>query len=208
MQTTGNNLRSGEDQKFLAELNGKIESINMGRLDAPLRTGKGIRGIVLETTPPPSDDPESSELADDLLPIVKTGALFVPLAAALHLDHFVAREAALSLCTAKPFAIYEDIPYVAHLKELDIREKVQQLSDRMKTRLHPVLLGRNHSLELKRRCISCYSSQITERTIRQALDFSNRYDRAERLWATAEIVEELIKVNASMTWGDALCRNQ
>jgi LmbE family N-acetylglucosaminyl deacetylase len=198
-KTAADHLRTGEDQKFITELGGEIDCIDLGHVDVLLRTGQGLRGIILGKAPTPADELEIRELASHIRPIVKSDALILPLAADLHVDHYLAREAALNLCSSRPWGIYEDLPYTARMRESDIRAKILQLSRRLNTNLHPVLLGRGHSLELKRRCISCYPSQVAERTVQRVLDFSRRYDGAERLWLTGDAMEQLSSAHVALS---------
>jgi LmbE family N-acetylglucosaminyl deacetylase len=191
-------LRAGEDQKFIAEFHGKIDCIDLGHLDAPLRTGRGVRGIIAGEAPASADEAEIRELASHIEAVAKSDVLIIPLAGGQHVDHYLAREAAMNICSGRPFGFYEDLPYTARITDPDIREKVLQLAFRLNATLYPVLLGRGHSLELKRRCIRYYYSQVGEPTIQTVLDFSSRYQGAERLWATTDVIDELSKAHVAM----------
>src|SRR5262249_3266738 len=204
-QVRHDHVRAREDQKFVGEFGGKIACVDLGHLDAPLRTRRGIRGIILGECHTAAEEVEIHELADHIAPVAKWDALIIPLASGLHVDHYVAREAALSLCSARPFGIYEDLPYAARMTDLEIANKILQLASRLKAKFYPVLLGRGQSLELKGRCIRCYSSQVGESTIETVLDFSRRYQGAERLWVTEDVLEVLSKARAAMSSEDTIC---
>ncbi len=192
-------VRDDEDKKFAAECGGGIEHVNLGRKDAPLRTGRGLRAIPIDEAYTSQNAREIDELQRDISFQVPTSAvLLLPLAAGVHVDHCVVRDAAVPLCADRLFAVYEDLPYAARLSDDEVQKKIMELEARFGTGLIPVLVGRESSLPFKKRCLRCYPSQVGERTITQILDYSHRYGGAERLWMTRSCYDELTHTGARL----------
>ena len=113
-------------------------------------------------------------------------ALVLPLGLGHHVDHRVARDAALPLTTNLPCAFYEELPYATRKGvSIDLSRFREDTSTRFHEELHPVLCHGTHTrpAEYKKRLALLYASQIDLAMADTIADFCHRYHGAERLWA-------------------------
>jgi len=96
----------------------------------------------------------------------------LPLALGNHIDHRVAREAALSLVADLPCTFYEDLPDA--FRDAAIADQPH---------LTPILTANPNPLAWKRKAVLLYSSQIETDTADRILDHARAHHDTERLWA-------------------------
>jgi LmbE family N-acetylglucosaminyl deacetylase len=181
-------LRQEEEGNFAALLGGSASSIALDFVDAPARTGLGVRGIVRRGTIPPDTEATIENLLASLEEPQADVAVLVPLAVGGHIDHYISREAAIAKYRGLPIAFYEDLPYAAGLRSSDIEAPVEQCSRAWGTPLHPVIVDWKGSAAWKARCCSLYSSQISEEGIHKIVAYMGKI-RGERLWCSREFID-------------------
>jgi LmbE family N-acetylglucosaminyl deacetylase len=99
-------------------------------------------------------------------------AFVLPLALGNHIDHRVAREAAVSLVADLPCTFYEDLPDA--FRDPTIPDQPG---------LTPIFTSNPNPLDWKRKAILLYSSQIETDTAARILDHARAHNDTERLWA-------------------------
>jgi LmbE family N-acetylglucosaminyl deacetylase len=178
-------LRRLEEASFVQRLGRNIRYSDLGETDAPLRLSCSLNDVFGRTA---ADDPdELSRLRSALRIVAGSEALVIPLAAGRHIDHELAKSAAIDLVRDHAVAFYEDLPYSAQLADHDIMELARIAGDQLKRPLVPVVFGSgvlsSISWEEKAALVRLYKSQVTaevEAAIRQQFE---RYGGGERLWA-------------------------
>ena len=111
-------------------------------------------------------------------------ATLLPMAMGDHVDHRIARDAALRCLGAEAaWALYEDLPYAARPRAAD---EIRARADAVCTGLTAMLAGvAEDAPAKKRRMAECYDSQIDGETSALIAQFCERYDGGERLWGNA-----------------------
>ena len=182
-------LRSAEDKAFISALPGNVRSLDLKFLDAPIRLRcdstevyqiesgntdtaiSGIRRAMAQWI--------ESQASDELCGLV------IPLAIGGHVDHRIARDAAVPFAASLPSAFYEDLPYMMRdgARE-DFASICRELGNELSENLSPVLIGmmKPGAAELKRHLASVYKSQIDLSLAEAIANYSQRYDGAEQLW--------------------------
>jgi LmbE family N-acetylglucosaminyl deacetylase len=182
-------LRRDEDCEFVQTLGGSFRMLDLDLDDAPMRLGCDASTVCDMDIDP--DDPATPHIEQALRQWLNAQeipgkcGLILPLALGHHVDHRVARDAALPFSTRFPCAFYEDLPYAMRP---GVRTDLSRFRDDTKTRLHeplfPALCHGTHTrpAEQKRRIASIYKSQIDAQQAAAIANFAHRYHGAERLW--------------------------
>jgi hypothetical protein len=186
-------MRLREDELFVQRLTqylprsakGNLQMVDMNLKDAPIRLRCPLEEVCDRPVNP--DDPAIEKIRKAVDRQAEAGAmeaLVLPLALGEHVDHLTVRAAALSLTPELPSAFYEDLPYAtthpsAAVNLFGLR---QEASTQLNEPLAPVLCQAASAIELKRRLISGYASQIDDEAAGLICDFATRYDGGERLW--------------------------
>ena len=176
--------REKEDASFAALLGDRCQISALGRLDAPIRSGRPFETIFDGAPLSNEDDQEVEEIAAALKQLPARGILLLPLAIGNHIDHRIAREAGLRTRSSKLFAFYEDLPYAATQDDNSIRQYVSDLGNLLSEQLRPVIVRSGRAVELKRRCASLYASQVDPHWVEQIAVYARRYEEGERFWAS------------------------
>ena len=115
----------------------------------------------------------------------KNVALVMPLALGHHVDHAIARNAAMDLAKDLPCAFYEDLPYAMRA---GARDDLRRLQDQFAASLSPTLSqGTGEpSILFRRDSAALYASQVNEQEVEAIANFPLRYGGAERLWANQQ----------------------
>ena len=113
---------------------------------------------------------------------MKMDALILPLAIGEHVDHRIARNAALSVAgDVGAFAFYEDLPYSARESAAD---DIPARAAELHAEMAEVIVGATaDAFASKRKMAQCYDSQIDVAVCEQVAGFSERYGGGERIWA-------------------------
>jgi len=177
-------LRREEDREFAARAGERIEILDIGMEDAPIRLGcpvsqvrrRRIGGREIE---------DATRIAAAVRPIAGE-LLLAPLGLGGHIDHLVAREAALQLAEAGcAVGFYEDLPYAAELRECCVVRAADGASARAGERLRAALVREEDAESRKRFAIEAYRSQLTEGEIDLVMGYGALRGGAERLWLTS-----------------------
>jgi LmbE family N-acetylglucosaminyl deacetylase len=113
-------------------------------------------------------------------------ALLLPLAIGDHVDHRIARDAALRV-RARAWALYEDLPYAARP---GAAEEIVGRVAAIDAGLAEAVVGVTpDAVACKRRMARCYDSQIDDAVCGQIAGFSERYGGGERVWANPAWLE-------------------
>jgi LmbE family N-acetylglucosaminyl deacetylase len=181
-----NRLRRAEDREFLSYFNGQVESVDAGRLDAPLRLRCDLHQVRRSRRLTNNDNDEAAALASVLKEDSKS-LLLLPLALGCHIDHRVTLEAGFrALNGSRLFGFYEDLPYAAELRECCIQSAVARVSRLLRTVLLPVLIPHDSELVSKAMFMRIYKSQISDAQVAKTAEYE-RHAGGERLWITPEV---------------------
>ncbi|MBB5056150.1 hypothetical protein HDF16_000819 [Granulicella aggregans] len=179
----------GELLKLLPKL--RMEDLNLK--DAPIRLRCGTDGEF--TVAPAADDSAVVKIQKALAKLdaeMKIDAVLLPLGLGHHVDHLVARNAALDFGATRACAFYEDLPDAlrngdAFDTDRDTDPAVHDEVASLSQTYTPVLLKSGHDAEngIKRKLkmVSVYASQIDEPTMQTISNFATRYGAGERVWA-------------------------
>ncbi|MGZ4887565.1 MAG: PIG-L deacetylase family protein [Candidatus Angelobacter sp.] len=180
--------RRHEEEAFLHYLGGKSSSADLGLVDAPARTGVGLRGIMASHLPLKELSETVAMLAGGLDDADDDTAIMAPLAIGDHSDHYIARQAAILKYHDRPIAFYEDLPYAATANESHVANSLKQTAESFAGGLKPLLFHWPGDAAWKRQSCSHYKSQISEAGILKMLDYMERI-RGERLWCSARFID-------------------
>jgi len=175
-------LRQQEDQHWLNRLGATVSMIDLGGIDAPLRVDVRRDRPTVDRPLGPRDHEAMQQLTAQLTALQTDGLVIAPLAISRHVDHRIARDAALQVCDPQRLAFFEDVPYASLDPSNDLAGVVSEVQAKLGRRISPVSVTRNPSPADKRRLIDVYRSQFTsdqlDRIAASAAD-------GERLWAVA-----------------------
>jgi LmbE family N-acetylglucosaminyl deacetylase len=182
-------MRRREDESFLKQMRG-LAMIDLNVKDAPIRLHCDS-SVVCDLQVDPADKaiPKIARALAQWTDAAKgMCAMVLPLGLGHHVDHRVARDAALPLTNGLPCAFYEELPYA--LREgvrVDLSRFREDTVTRFPEALHPVLCHGTHThpAEFKRRMALLYTSQIDAAMAQTIANFVHRYQGGERLWANA-----------------------
>jgi hypothetical protein len=190
-------MRLREDELFAQRLTqnlpksakSNLQMVDLNLKDAPIRLRCPIEELCDRPVSP--DDPAIEKIRKALARQAEAGtmeALVVPLALGEHVDHLTVRVAALPLTPTLPGAFYEDLPYAATHPSAatDLYSLREEVTTQLNEPLTPVLCQTPSPVELKRRLLSLYASQLDDDAAAQIIDFGLRYQGGERLWANQE----------------------
>ncbi|HEX7288917.1 MAG TPA: PIG-L family deacetylase [Candidatus Angelobacter sp.] len=181
--------RRHEEEVFLHHLGGNSRSDDLGFLDAPARSGGGLRGILARNLSPQEAAELIRVLGETLEDLADDAAVLAPLALGNHSDHYLARQAALARYHGRPIAFYEDLPYAAAASEGQIETTVRQTEELCGGELQPLLVHWPGDTEWKRQCCSVYKSQVSAAGVKKIVDYMSK-NKGERLWCSARFVED------------------
>nr|WP_255537140.1 PIG-L family deacetylase [Pedobacter sp. SYSU D00873] len=178
-------LRAKEDQSYNALFDSAIDIVNLDLLDAPLRHDYIFRFKALEE--------DELELAEDLrsrLLQEVEGVLFCPLSIGDHIDHVICLEAVLKLYRELDIVFYEDLPYSARITETQILAHVQQVAERLKVNIVPLLNTLSNCSIDKGTAVRVYESQMNEDIHSEILAHMQNL-QGERIWGEERVLEKL-----------------
>jgi len=181
--------RRHEEEIFLHHLGGNSRSDDLGLIDAPARSGGGLRGILARNLSSQDATESINLLGESLEEPAEDTAVLVPLAIGNHSDHFITRQAALARYRGRVVAFYEDLPYAAAVSEYQIEATVRKTEELHGEELRPLLVHWPGDAEWKRLCCSFYKSQVSAAGIQKIVDYMNK-QKGERLWCSARFVND------------------
>jgi LmbE family N-acetylglucosaminyl deacetylase len=162
--------RAEEDRRFVSRLGGPVTVTDLGHLDAPLRRGIACDQVCAQDGEEPG---ELAELVSDLTSLNPGDVVFVPMAIGNHVDHRLARRAALRTFSDAAIGFYEDLPYAARDPEVKVEAALPAYVHRLQG-----------GLGIKRDLIDCYDSQIDGAGADLIISYAEGYGAGERLWLT------------------------
>ena len=187
-------LRREEDTRYLSGLDRRVQMVDLDLEDAPIRL-KCDSSVVCDMEVD-ANDPAIASVREAVEGWIRDHdgtsggqagcGLILPLGLGHHVDHRTVRDAAVPLTTQFPSAFYEDLPYA--MRD-GVRVDLSRFREDAATRLHETLMpslchgGHTRPIELKRRLVSAYRSQIDPELADSIANFSHRYHGAERIWA-------------------------
>lgn len=199
-------MRRKEDESFLKRLPG-LTMVDLNLKDAPIRL-RCDASIVCDMDADPADTaiPKIQKaLTTQAAAPRPMQALVLPLGLGHHVDHRVARDAALTFSTTLPTAFYEELPYATREGvRVDLSRFREDVNTRLHEPLHPVLVhGTNtHPTDFKLRIAHLYASQIDDDLAHTIANFSHRYQGAERLWANEQWLAKAVDNKLSTSQRD------
>lgn len=180
-------LRRREDIAWNKLLGGRLKFVDLDLLDAPLRLACEVEEVL--TVDIRAGDRALTRVAGAIAKLARAGsevAFVAPLGVGGHIDHRVARQAALNTLREAPVAMafYEDLPYAAREGEA---ETLQAQTMALEADLQPVFSEPERSdaeaaVARKRRAADCYDSQIDSEVVSTLAQFALRYGGRERMW--------------------------
>jgi LmbE family N-acetylglucosaminyl deacetylase len=194
-------MRLREDELFLRRIKetlpkGLKNNLHMHDLhlkDAPIRLRIPLEE--LSDTPVNPTDPAIEKIRKALAKQSEAGAmeaLVLPAALGNHVDHLTVGEAAMSFTTGIPAAFYEDLPYATtHPSAATDLEALREAAAKRNDPLTPVTYKIEAAIELKRKLVLGYASQIDDATGTLITDFAARNNGGERLWANQSWLDSL-----------------
>jgi LmbE family N-acetylglucosaminyl deacetylase len=181
-------MRRKEDALFAAMLGRSASRVALDFVDAPGRTGLGVRGMFLRHAVPADTETTIEKLVADLEEPQANFPVLAPLAVGGHVDHYISRQAAIAKYSGSPFAFYEDLPYAAGNRAPEIENAAEQSSLALGKPLRPFIVSWAGSSAWKEQCCSLYASQISEDGIQRILGYLAR-TKGERLWCSPDFLE-------------------
>jgi len=181
-------LRREEEASFAGMLGKAASSVALDFVDAPGRTGLGVRGIFLRHAVPVDTEATINNLVADLEEPQHNVPVLAPLAVGGHIDHYISHQAAIAKYCGFPIAFYEDLPYAAANRADDIEAAVQRSSRALGRPLRPFIVSWRGSSAWKERCCSLYASQISEDGIQKIVGYMEKIE-GERLWCSPEFID-------------------
>ncbi len=186
-------MRLREDEAFLRRITqnlpkGLKNRLNMADLnlkDAPIRLRIPLEEV--SDTPVNPADSAIEKIRKALTKQFEAGtmeALVVPAALGNHVDHLTVREAAQPFAANLPTAYYEDLPYATtHPSAATDLGTLREAATERNDPLTPVAYQLESAIQLKRKLVLGYASQIDDETGTLIAGFAERYNGGERLWA-------------------------
>ncbi len=183
-------IRRREDRQVLRRISPRIEVRDEELLDAPLR-------LAISASVVCHDETQALLSKEDVLSIVsriqskRPRIYLAPLALGNHIDHKVVQRAAIQSAPAGSLAFYEDLPYKTWTSEAALRERIGDLEQGIREKLHPLILRVPHAAAWKRRVTAGYRSQIAPAEAANLAHWANKHGGGERLWLTSPLRREL-----------------
>jgi LmbE family N-acetylglucosaminyl deacetylase len=172
--------RRKEDREFASRAGEGIEVIDLKMEDAPIRLGLPV-GEVRRLRVGAREREDASRIAADLADLAE-GLVLAPLGLGGHIDHLVARQAAMQLARrGRAVGFYEDLPYASELRECCILRTADAAARGIGARLSCALMRDREAAARKRFAIDAYRSQLSAEEMDGIVRYNERRG-GERLW--------------------------
>lgn len=173
-------LRRREDSVFRNCYSPPLGALDLGCVDAPARedaTGRPILGGRLS----PADIEIVASLSEIFRRLTAEDSVIAPLGLGGHVDHRIARQAAIDAVGPSRLAFYEELPYAAGIGSEVVAAEVRdvQALTGLKEPLVKIVPAINSTVD-KEPLISVYRSQFSRREFRGIAKLGGG---AERIWA-------------------------
>ena len=173
--------RRREDRRVLSRINPRINIVDLGLLDAPVRLRVDMSQVCSGNAGAELLESELQSL-QAYLELIRTAAVLAPLGLGNHVDHLTVHHAAIRAVTPSKLGFYEDLPYATRTSNEELRQKVLKAERAVGCFLQPVTIRSSHSRWRKRQAISGYASQITSTEAETIARWTNSSGTGERLW--------------------------
>jgi LmbE family N-acetylglucosaminyl deacetylase len=175
-------VRKAEDREFASRVGSAVEVVDLEMEDAPIRLERPV-AAVRRLKVGARERSDAARIAEALERVAE-GTVLAPLGLGGHIDHLVAREAAILLArTGRTVVFYEDLPYAADLRECCILRAADGASRRIGARLGSALVRDREGTDRKRFAIEAYRSQLSASQIDSVIGYGTLRG-GERLWGT------------------------
>jgi LmbE family N-acetylglucosaminyl deacetylase len=175
-------IRKAEDREFASRVGSAVEVVDLEMEDAPIRLGRPV-AVVRRLKVGARELGDAGKIAEALDRIAE-GTVLAPLGLGGHIDHLVAREAAIRLARGgRTVVFYEDLPYAADLRECCILRAADGASRRIGARLGGALVREGECASRKRFAIEAYRSQLSASQFDSVIEYGTLRS-GERLWGT------------------------
>jgi LmbE family N-acetylglucosaminyl deacetylase len=193
-------VRQAEDREFASRMGAAVEVIDLGLEDAPIRFGCPVSAVRRRRVG--VGERETAARIAEALARVADGLVLAPLGLGRHIDHLVAREAAIRFAQAGGHvAFYEDLPYAAELRDCCVRRAADGAALRVGTRLGGGVVRDREAASRKRFAIEAYESQLSAEQFDAVIGYGARRG-GERLWGTGTAFGSIPKLeNAEVEAG-------
>jgi LmbE family N-acetylglucosaminyl deacetylase len=186
-------MRLREDEAFLRRitqslpkgLKNHVHMADLNLKDAPIRLRIPLEEV--SDTPVNPADSAIEKIRKALTKQSEAGAmeaLVIPAALGNHVDHLTVRKAAQPFTANLPTAFYEDLPYATtHPSAATDLEALREAAMERNDPLTSATYQFESAIQLKRKLVLGYASQIDDETGTLIANFAERYNGGERLWA-------------------------
>ena len=180
-------LRRREDIAWSKLLGANLHFHDLDLFDAPLRLSCAVEEVFAVDLRP--GDRALTRVTGAIAKLARgAAAVLAPLAIGNHVDHRIARQAALDAIAAwgLPLAFYEDLPYAAEegISDGVASEAAAVMPDLRSTFAGAPAADGAAAATRKARFAECYDSQIDSTVVHAIAKFSGQYEGRERLWVS------------------------
>lgn len=112
-------LRKNEDLAYARLLQGSVEMIDLGLLDAPLRRRIPCEEVLSSSTQDQAFHRDVTQLVAQLQKLAMSDLVLAPCGIGGHLDHLVCRAAAQAVYSTDRLGYYADLPYHGNFSPSD-----------------------------------------------------------------------------------------
>jgi LmbE family N-acetylglucosaminyl deacetylase len=177
-------VRQAEDREFASRVGAGVEVLDLGMQDAPIRLGCPVEEVRRRRVGRRERD-DAARIAG-AVEQNQAGVVLAPLGLGRHIDHLLAREAAIRLARAgRTVVFYEDLPYAAELRECCIVRAADAVASRIGSRLQGRLVTDREAASRKRFAIEAYRSQLSDGQFDAVIAYGARRG-GERLWGARQ----------------------
>lgn len=187
-------IRVEEDREFARRV-GVHPTINLERLDAPLRLHCEPDAVCTERVLNEGDRSEIHELSQLLRPLLRQSCVVAPLSVGNHIDHRLSHLATIEAVPPDhPLGFYEDLPYSAGLDENGIESAVLTASRNCGRDLRAYITRHPDAALTKRDLICVFCSQFAQEDCLAMVEHAERYGGGERLWVDSNLWDRIADV--------------
>ena len=191
--------RRREDEDFARKARaagqGSLHLHDLAWKDAPLRLDIPTHQVVALPLAEEEWKRQATQLSQEIAFITEQDAVFAPLGLGGHVDHGIARDAAMLVVDPGKLGLYEDLPYAARMSAEEWRRQTAAALDRCRH----IDFGRQtvrlpHGSHLKSKFASSYPSQVAGSVVQEITAYSQALQDAERWFGGKAMADCLRKV--------------
>ncbi len=198
-------LRKAEDRRALRRVAPAVLQHDLHLLDAPLAFDVGAMSVSGPKAILP-DGQSVCKLAMLLGPLLRASLVLAPLGLGNHINHLMAKQAAVRCVPPARLAFYEDLPYADWATQQEWSVRLKEASRDGEVRLASSIMRSSHSVRWKRETVRLYRTQIDDREADLIASFGRRYGAGERLWFPRHSLAWRTVISRSLPLATALPR--